>query len=198
MHHEAGGIAVARAHPLTAKQQLFIQEYLVDLNAAQAAARAGYSGKSVREIGSRLLTKVNIQAALTEAMAARVQRVHLTQDAVLREIALLSQSNIAHYEIDHHGEVRLRPGAPPDAMRAVQSLRKKVLHTEQGTFIETEIKLHPKTPNLRMAGEHLNLFRPMAPDLPDIHIHIEAARERLTDRLRHLATRHAEDAPNGH
>jgi phage terminase small subunit len=189
---------MARAHPLTAKQQLFVQEYLVDLNAAQAAIRAGYSTKSVREIGSRLLTKVNIQAALTEAMAARVHRVHLTQDAVLREIALLSQSDIQNYVIDEYGEVRLRPGAPPEAMRAVQSLRKKILHSEQGTFIETEIKLHPKTPNLRMAGEHLGLFRPTATDLPDIHIHVEAARERLTDRLHYLAARHAEDATNGY
>jgi hypothetical protein len=110
----------------------------------------------------------------------------------------LSQSNIAHYAIDNQGDVHLRPGAPPEAMRAVQSLRKKILHSEQGTFIETEIKLHPKTPNLRMAGEHLNLFRPTTTELPDIHIHVEAARERLTDRLKHLALRHAEDATNGH
>jgi phage terminase small subunit len=188
---------VARAHPLTAKQQLFVQEYLVDLNAAQAAARAGYSGKSVREIGSRLLTKVNIQAALAEAMAARVHRVHLTQDAVLREIAVLSQSDIQNYVIDTQGEVHLRPGAPPDAMRAVQSLRKRIVHSEQGTFIETEIKLHPKTADLRMAGEHLGLFKGAEHTLPDVHIHIEAARERLTDRLKHLALRHAEDATNG-
>ena len=184
-------------HGLTAKQTRFIAEYLIDLNATQAAVRAGYSPKTAYRLGFEALRKPQVAAALTEAMAARAQRVHLTQDTVLREIALLSQSDIQNYVIDTQGEVHLRPGAPPDAMRAVQSLRKKILHSEQGTFIETEIKLHPKTPNLRMAGEHLGLFRTTATELPDIHIHIETARERLTDRLKHLAAHHAEDDTNG-
>jgi hypothetical protein len=100
--------------------------------------------------------------------------------------------------ITDQGDVTLRADAPPEAMRAVQSLRKKMLHTEAGTLIETEIRLHPKTPNVRTAMEHLGLLKPTAQDLPDIHIHISAARDRLTHRLKHLATRHAEDATNGH
>jgi phage terminase small subunit len=185
-------------HGLTGKQGRFVAEYLIDLNATQAAVRAGYSPKVAYRQGFENLRKPQVEAALTEAMAARAQRVELSADAVLREIALVSQSNIQDYEIDDHGDVRLRPGALPEAMRAVQSLRKRIVHTEQGVLYETEIKLHPKTPNLRMAGEHLGLFRPTAPDVPDIHIHVETARERLTDRLKHLAARHAEDATNGY
>jgi phage terminase small subunit len=184
-------------HGLTGKQGRFVAEYLIDLNATQAAVRAGYSPKVAYRQGFENLRKPQVEAALAAAMAARAQRVELSADAVLREIALLSQSDIQDYEIDEHGEGRLRPGAPPEAMRAIQTLRKKILHSEQGTFVETEIRLHPKTPNLRMAGEHLGLFRPTATDLPDIHIHVETARERLTDRLAHLAQRHAEDATNG-
>jgi len=49
-----------------------------------------------------------------------------------------------------------------------------------------------------MAGEHTGLFRGAEQPLPDIHVHVDSARDRLADRLDHLATRHAEDARNGH
>jgi phage terminase small subunit len=151
---------MARAHPLTAKQQRFVQEYLVDLNATQAAVRAGYSPKTGREIASRMLTNVNIQAALSEAIAARVQRTEITQDRVLREIALLAHSDIRDYTIDDQGNMGLRAGAHPDATRAIASLKKKILHTDAGTLYETEIRLWNKPASVRMAAEHLGLLLP--------------------------------------
>jgi phage terminase small subunit len=184
--------------PLSPKQARFVEEYLVDMNGRQAAIRAGYSAKTAQVAASQMLTIHKIQSALAEAMAARSQRTGIAVDRVLCEIALLAQSDVSDYEIDPQGDVHLRPGAPLGAMRAVQSLRKRVMSTAQGTVVETEIRLHPKTPNLRMLGEHLGLFRPTGTEVPDIHIHVEAARERLTDRLKHLATRHAEDGTNGH
>jgi len=71
---------------LTAKQKAFVQEYLVDLNATQAAIRAGYSAKTAGSIGQRLLTKVEIQAELAAAMAARGERTEITADYVLRRL----------------------------------------------------------------------------------------------------------------
>lgn len=71
---------------LTAKQQRFVAEYLIDLNATQAATRAGYSAKTARFVGSENLTKPNIAAAIQEAMHAREQRTEITQDYVLRTI----------------------------------------------------------------------------------------------------------------
>lgn len=71
---------------LTAKQKAFVQEYLVDLNATQAAIRAGYSAKTAGSIGQRLLTKVEIQAELAAAMAAREERTEITADYVLRRL----------------------------------------------------------------------------------------------------------------
>ena len=53
---------------LTPKQKLFVAEYLVDLNATQAAIRAGYSEKRASEIGYQLLRKTTVQAAIQEAM----------------------------------------------------------------------------------------------------------------------------------
>jgi phage terminase small subunit len=75
---------------LTAKQQRFVDEYLIDLNATQAATRAGYSAKTANEQGARLLANVSVRSALTEAMKAREQRTHITQDRVLQELARIA------------------------------------------------------------------------------------------------------------
>lgn len=71
---------------LTEKQKRFIAEYLVDLNATQAAIRAGYSEKTAYSAGQRMLKKVEIHAAIQEAMQERQERTEITQDKVLTEI----------------------------------------------------------------------------------------------------------------
>lgn len=71
---------------LTAKQNLFVKEYLVDLNATQAAIRAGYSEKTAHDIGCENLKKPNIAKAIQEAMDARSQRTEITADYVLTGI----------------------------------------------------------------------------------------------------------------
>ena len=63
---------------LTLKQARFVQEYLIDLNAAQAAIRAGYSAKTAREIGHQNLTKLHIAAAIEKAQTKRAERCELT------------------------------------------------------------------------------------------------------------------------
>ena len=68
---------------MTARQQRFVVEFLVDLNATQAAKRAGYSEKTAQEQSSRLLTKVIVQEAVAEAMRARTERTKIDQDWVL-------------------------------------------------------------------------------------------------------------------
>jgi phage terminase small subunit len=71
---------------LTPKQTLFVQEYLVDLNATQAAIRAGYSAKTANVIAAQNLSKLNIQQAVQEAQQNRAQRVRRTADDVLTDI----------------------------------------------------------------------------------------------------------------
>jgi phage terminase small subunit len=75
---------------LTPKQERFVQEYLVDLNATQAAIRAEYSEKTAYSQGQRLLKNVEIQAAIQNATQKRQQRVEITQDRVLLEYARLA------------------------------------------------------------------------------------------------------------
>jgi hypothetical protein len=69
---------------LSPRQRRFVDEYLVDLNATQAAIRAGYSARTANEQGPRLLVNVGIATAIQTAQEARSQRLQLTQDDVLR------------------------------------------------------------------------------------------------------------------
>jgi len=183
---------------LTPRQRRFVEEYLVDLNGKQAAIRAGYSPKTAEVQASQSLRNVKVQAAITAAQARRSQRIELTQDTVLRELAVLALSDLTHYAIDDAGNVQLRAGAPEGAMRAVASLKKKIVHTDAGVSYETEIRLWNKPAGIRMAGEHLGLFKGGEREGPEVHVHLHEARDRLTARLSHLAHRHAEDATNGH
>jgi phage terminase small subunit len=154
---------------LSPKQRRFVDEYLIDLNASAAALRAGYSAKSSRDIGQQLIAKTHITAAITVAQAERAARVHLSQDAVLREIALLAHSDILDYTIDDHGDLQVREGLPRRVTRAVASLKKKITHTEAGMMYETEVRLWNKPASLKLAADHLGLNAPVkvAPTSPD-------------------------------
>src|SRR4026207_2315909 len=73
------------------KQRRFVQEYLVDLNATQAAVRAGYSAKTAHQIGHENLKKPEIQIALEEARTARSIRVEIDQDWVLTRLVSVAE-----------------------------------------------------------------------------------------------------------
>ena len=76
---------------LTAKQAAFVAEYLIDLNATQAAIRAGYSENTAAEQSSRLLTNVKVSQSIQEAMDKRAKRVQRTADDVLHDLMLIKQ-----------------------------------------------------------------------------------------------------------
>ncbi len=76
---------------LTPKQQCFIEEYLIDLHATKAAARAGYSEKTARQIGSENLSKLAIQEAIAEAKRERSEATKIDAEWVLRELVKLHQ-----------------------------------------------------------------------------------------------------------
>lgn len=71
---------------LRERQKRFIEEYLVDLNATQAAIRAGYSEQTAYSIGQRLLKKVEVQEAIQQAQNKRSERTQITQDEVIRRL----------------------------------------------------------------------------------------------------------------
>ena len=74
------------ARKLTARQERFVAEYLIDLNATQAAIRAGYSQKRASEMAYQLLQKPTVQAAVEQAKKAQAKRIQITADDVLRDL----------------------------------------------------------------------------------------------------------------
>lgn len=68
---------------LNEKQRQFVREYLIDLNATQAAIRCGYSERTARQQGSRLLSNADIQAAVEQAKSARAEKTGISQEYVL-------------------------------------------------------------------------------------------------------------------
>lgn len=75
---------------MTPKQERFVQEYLVDLNATQAAIRAGYSAKTAGQVGAENLKKPEIQEAIQAGRARLAARVEITQERVLAEYAKIA------------------------------------------------------------------------------------------------------------
>jgi len=97
---------------LTPKQERFVQEYLGDLNATQAAIRAGYSEKTARAQASRLLTKVAIRSAIAELKKEYLESLGVTKEGVLYDFARLKDACL---EPDENGK-------PRDAANAVRCL----------------------------------------------------------------------------
>lgn len=147
---------------LKPQQDKFVREYLVDLNATQAAIRAGYSPKTAESQASRLLRNVKVAAAVEEALEERQKRTEITQDRVLKELSRIAFSNITDYVLTDEGQVQLAEAAHPEAMRAVSSIKRKTRTFGTGeqtqTVHEVELKLWDKPNPLKLAGRHVGLF----------------------------------------
>ena len=83
-------VRVIAEKKLTPKQKRFVDEYLIDLNATQAAIRAGYSKKTAYSMGQENLKKPEIKRAIQKAMQKQQERTEITQDRVLLEYARIA------------------------------------------------------------------------------------------------------------
>ena len=142
---------------MTPKQKVFIDEYLIDLNATKAAERAGYSKKTAYSIGQENLKKPEIQEAIQKAIKEREERTEITQDMVLKELATFGFANIKDY-IKHSQDgliiFKSIDDVPEEAARAIEAI--KVLNT--GRKGSVEFKLHSKSRGLELIGRHLGMF----------------------------------------
>lgn len=137
---------------MTEKQKRFVEEYLIDLNATQAAIRAGYSVKNADKIGSELLGKTGVQKAVSEAIAERSRRTGVNQDRVIRELARIAFSNFS--DIVDPDTARIRKDATEDDLACIQSI--KIKPNEFGT--EREVRLFDKRAALVDLGKHLGMW----------------------------------------
>lgn len=141
---------------MTKKQKRFVEEYLVDLNATQAAIRAGYSPQTARDIGCENLTKPNIQNAIATAMAERSRRTGINQDRVIQEIAKLAFLNPV--DVIDMDEATIKGEVNRDDTACIASVKVKVIPGEDGNITEREIKTYDKLKALELLGKHLGMF----------------------------------------
>jgi len=150
---------------LTDKQARFVEEYLVDLNATQAAIRAGYSEKTAYSIGSENLTKPDIQVAIVERRLAQSKRTEITADKVLAELALLGFANMEDY-------IRVGTNGDPyiDLSELTREQAAAISEVAVDDYVEgrgknarevrrVRIKFHDKKGALVDIGRHLGMFK---------------------------------------
>lgn len=142
---------------LTPKQARFCEEYLVDLNATQAAIRAGYSVESAGSIGSENLTKPEIRARIETAMAERSKRTGINADRVLLELGKVAFVNPTDLIDPENGSVK--DTASPEDRAAIAAIRVKQIPTECGMGVEREIRMADKLKALELCGRHLGMFK---------------------------------------
>ena len=141
---------------MTERQKRFVDEYLIDLNATQAAIRAGYSVKTAGQIGDENLKKPQIERAVKVVLAERSRRTGITADRVLEEMAKIGFANIA--EVVNLDEAAVRDGAANADTAAIQSIKVKTTSTEYGDTTEREVRMYDKTRALIELGKHVGLF----------------------------------------
>lgn len=150
---------------LTPKQLRFVQEYLVDLNAAEAYRRAGYKsqGKAAGDNAARLIANDSIAKAIADAQADRARSSSITAERVLREIAAVAFSDISELvEFTANGINLRNPDAITEAARrAIGSIK---IRREGGTDFKPpadviEFKLWPKVQALQQLAQHLGLAK---------------------------------------
>ena len=162
---------------MTKKQKRFIEEYLIDLNATQAAIRAGYSPDTAKSIGSENLTKPDITAQIARAMAERSRRTGVNADRVIMELAKIAFVN-ANDVIDPK-TATIKEGALPEDTAAIQSVKVKTFG-EDG--LEREIKMADKLKALELLGKHLGMLR----DKLEVSGTLETEKTKLDDLLQQM------------
>lgn len=148
---------------LTAKQSRFVDEYLVDLNATQAAIRAGYSAKTASSQGERLLRNVEVQKALAARMQDRQKRTQVDADYVLQRLIEIDQMDVLDIMDD---QMQLKPVSqwPRVWRQYLSGFDLAEMFEGRGeerdmVGILKKIKWPDKVKNLELLGRHFGMFK---------------------------------------
>lgn len=143
---------------LTPKQARFVEEYLKDLNATQAAKRAGYSAKTSGWIGQQLLAKTHIAKCIADRVQARSDRTQVDLDGVLVRLAAMVDADMA----DLYGpEGELLPAQKwPDVWRKGLVSGLDVVEEKRGdevVAVVRKVRLADRVKVLELLGRHVNV-----------------------------------------
>lgn len=155
---------------LSKKEQALAEEYLVDLNAGEAAKRAGYSEKTARNIGCQVLNKPRVQEVIQQKMDERSYRTEVTADKILLGLHDIAELDIGD-AYDEAGRLLNVKDMPVHVRKAISSIKvfeefewqddpdnpgDRQVRVKVGEV--REVKFHPKIPAYEMQGRHLKLF----------------------------------------
>lgn len=154
---------------LNDKQRRFVEEYLIDLNATQAAKRAGYSEDSAGSIGHELLKKPEIQLAIQEAQKARSERTKIDQDWVIKRLSLLADAKTTDFASWDAGGVYFKDSkdlTPEQAYLINEVVLEETIKETSGgdeLILKRQKRLKPvgdttKKGALELLGRHLGMF----------------------------------------
>jgi phage terminase small subunit len=145
---------------LTPRQQRFVEEYLVDLNATQAAIRAGYSKKTADTIGLQLLRKTWVAEAIATAQAKRAEKAEITAAKVLAEVAKLAFADVRAL-FDENGRLRPIHTLSAEAAAAIASFEVVTRRMPGGEPPDVEhvakVRCWDKGQSLALLAKHLGL-----------------------------------------
>lgn len=145
---------------LTARQERFIDEYLIDLNASQAAVRAGYTGDP-NTVGPRLLADVGIRSLIDQRIADRAKRTGITQDRVLQELARLAFADLRK-AYNEDGTLKLPHEMDDDTAAALAGLETTSTAIgdmeDPATLATKKLKTWDKKGALELCMRHLGMF----------------------------------------
>lgn len=164
---------------MTPKQERFVQEYLIDLNATQAAIRAGYSKKRADAIGYDILRKPEIQAAIQEGQKRIAHNLGVTAERIVTEYARIAFADMGALADWNARGMTIRPSNEivPDQTAAIQEV---VLTPAKDGGISIRIKLHDKIRALDSLARHLGMFEDKVNvTVPSLAERLRQAQERV-------------------
>lgn len=163
---------------LTPKQARFIAEYLIDLNATQAAIRAGYSEDSATEIGYENLTKPHIAAEIRKRQEDTAAALSITRESVLRELKRIGFADIRKVARFEGGELHVADSddLTEDEAAAISELSmsesESTTDTGSSSSRTRKVKLHDKVKALENLSKHLGLLDPDPTKTPPVTINL--------------------------
>jgi len=151
-----GGLSEEERRPLTLKQQAFVDEFLVDRNATQAAIRAGYSPRTAEQLGYQLLHHPSVRARIDAAIAEQSRRLGINADRVLLELAKLALAN--PLDVIEALDATIKDGATREDTAAIQSIKVKTIpQKDDEPIIEREVRMYDKNKSLELLGKFLGM-----------------------------------------
>ena len=139
---------------LTAKQEAFINEYLIDLNATQAAIRAGYSKKTANRIATENLSKPVLAAAIAQAKLKRAKRTQIDADWLLKRLSIEAEADIADL-YDENNKLRPIRDWPLIWRQGLVSGVKTQMVSDKISVVT--IKVSDRVRRLELLGKHISV-----------------------------------------